>query len=78
MEEEPVMCVPDPEKEQQDFIIEQDKQLSAAEVVADAQPSSKPAPMDDEMTLDDISAAPLKKSREEIIAEAEAQAFSEA
>ena len=78
MEEEPVMCVPDPEKEQQDFIIEQDKPLSAAEVVADAQPSSKPAPMDDEMTLDDISAAPLKKSREEIIAEAEAQAFSEA
>ena len=78
MEEEPVMCVPDPEKEQQDFIIEQDKPLSAAEVVADAQPSSKPASMDDEMTLDDISAAPLKKSREEIIAEAEAQAFSEA
>ena len=33
---------------------------------------------DDEMTLDDITATPREKSREEIIAEAEAAAFAEA
>jgi len=35
------------------------------------------AKLDDELTLDDITATPRERSREEIIAEAEAAAFSE-
>ena len=78
MEEEPVMCVPDLEKEQQDFIIEQPKeevvQGKSAKAVERERPSKD---FDEEMTLDDISATPREKTREEIIAEAEAAAFSE-
>ena len=78
MEEEPVMCVPDLEKEQQDFIIEQPKeevvQGKSAKAVVRERPSKD---FDEEMTLDDISATPREKTREEIIAEAEAAAFSE-
>ncbi len=78
MEEEPVMCVPDLEKEQQDFIIEQPKeevvQGKSAKAVERERPSKD---FDEEMTLDDISAIPREKTREEIIAEAEAAAFSE-
>ncbi len=72
MEEEPVMCVPDPEKEQQDFIIEQPKAAFVAHVT-----ELKHEP-DEELTLDDITATPREKSREDIIAEAEAAAFAEA
>ena len=78
MEEEPVMCVPDLEKEQQDFIIEQPKeevvQGKSAKAVERERPSKD---FDEEMTLDDISATPREKTREEIIAEAEAAAFLE-
>ena len=75
MEEEPVMSVPDPEKEQQNFIIEQDAPVAPVES-AEALP--QPAEQgDDEFTLDDITATPREKSREEIIAEAEAAAFAE-
>ena len=78
MEEEPVMCVPDLEKEQQDFIIEQPKeevvQGKSAKAVERERPSKD---FDEEMTLDDISAIPREKTREEIIAEAKAAAFSE-
>jgi len=83
MEEEPVMVVPDVDKlisEQQNFVIEQD--TAAAPVGPSAatprQDSPQPsAAVDDEMTLDDITATPREKSREEIIAEAEAAAFAE-
>ena len=79
MEEEPVMCVPDLEKEQQNFIIEQPKESKPA--VPDATPEmQRPQPAsqdDDDFTLDDIQTTPLEKSREEIIAEAEAAAFAE-
>lgn len=92
MEEEPVMSVPDPEKEQQDFIIEQSQQSEALSIEMTpqlAEESKRPLQAvkpsrakqrkeaDDEFTLDDISAAPRERSREEIIAEAEAAAFSE-
>ena len=92
MEEEPVMNVPDPEKEQQDFIIEQSQQSAALSIEMTpqlAEESKRPLQAvkpsrakqckeaDDEFTLDDISAAPRERSREEIIAEAEAAAFSE-
>ena len=78
MEEEPAMAVPDPEKEQQNFIIEQEEPV--VEEVA-AKPAEKPkkAPTidftDKEFDLSDISHK--EKSREEIIAEAEAAAFAD-
>ena len=80
MEEEPVMSVPDPEKEQQQSIfVEQDKPKEPEESVAVPQRQtgkSHHADLDD-LTLDDITATPREKSREEIIAEAEAAAFAE-
>jgi ribonuclease-3 len=78
MEEEPAMAVPDPEKEQQSFIIEQEN--TPEEVVAKPaeEPKKDTATIDfseKEFDLSDISHK--EKSREEIIAEAEAAAFLE-
>ena len=75
MEEEPVMCVPDLEKEQQSFIVDQPQK--APDVPSDTSPAAQSFDDDDDMTLDDISAIPRQKTREEIIAEAEAEAFAE-
>ena len=84
MEEEPVMVVPDPEKlenEQQNFIIEQED--NNPQRVDDAQEPVKPDVAEkqptehDEFSLDDITAVPQEKTREEIIAEAEAAAFAD-
>ena len=86
MEEEPVMAAPDIDKlqeEQQNFIIEQEKQpaASADTITPDAdlqQPEAQQQTFrDDDLTLDDITATPREKTREEIIAEAEAAAFAE-
>ena len=77
MEEEPVMAAPDIDKlqeEQQNFIIEQEK--PAVEDMSDVTPQQQSAL--DDLTLDDITATPREKTREEIIAEAEAAAFAEA
>jgi ribonuclease-3 len=79
MEEEPVMAAPDLEKlENPDFIVEQEKaeklELQKAEERVVTQ---SPQTVLDELTLDDISATPREKSREEIIAEAEAAAFAD-
>ena len=91
MEETPTMLVPDPEKEQQDFIIEQenreDKSLdsqvqpetrisSPDSCKEPAEPVQQPLADDDEFDLSDITHK--EKSREDIIAEAEAAAFAEA
>jgi len=82
LEEEPVMCVPDLDKEQDNFIIEQPKELvsqRASKASSDKKvkkASKAPLQSDDEMILDDISAIPRDKNREEIIAEAEAAAFA--
>ena len=76
MEEEPVMAAPDIDKlqeEQQNFIIEQEKPEEPVQSVAVPQRQTE----EDEFTLDDITATPREKSREEIIAEAEAAAFAE-
>jgi ribonuclease-3 len=76
MEEEPVMAAPDLEKlENPDFIVEQPKE-PAEPVVSDAVTQHQ-TNLDDELTLDDITATPREKSREEIIAEAEAAAFQD-
>ena len=85
MEEEPVMVVPDPEKlenEQQNFIIEQEDNNPQKVVDAQEQPvkpdvEEKQPTEHDEFSLDDITAAPQEKTREEIIAEAEAAAFAD-
>ncbi len=72
MEEEPAMAVPDTEQEQ-NFIIEQPR-----EQVDEEMPEQQNQSIGDEdYDLSDISAKPKEKSREEIIAEAEAAAFSE-
>ena len=73
MEEEPVMAAPDIDKLQQDqqnFIIEQEKTPESDK------PQSHQTVLDD-LSLDDITATPREKTREEIIAEAEAAAFAE-
>ena len=67
MEEEPTMLVPDPEKEQESFLIEQEKQATC--------PPDSPQPEDNEFDLSDITHK--EKSREDIIAEAETAAFAE-
>ena len=76
MEETPTMLVPDPEKEQQDFIIEQPaaEQPENPDTPEIPDHSEKPEPSD-EFDLSDISHK--EKSREDIIAEAEAAAFAE-
>ena len=72
MEETPAMAVPDTEQEQ-NFIIVQDHQ----EDPAIEQTSEYAESSEGEFDLSDISAKPKEKSREEIIAEAEAAAFAE-
>jgi ribonuclease-3 len=76
MEEEPTMLVPDPEKEQQDFIIEQEKEeiVETVESKEDVVPN-QPLVDDADFDLSDITHK--EKSREDIIAEAEAAAFAE-
>ena len=73
MEETPAMAVPDTEQEQS-FIIVQDH---SEEPVTETAPVSAPSPETEEgeYDLSDISAKPVEKSREDIIAEAEAAAF---
>ncbi len=78
MEEEPVMCVPDLEKEQQNFIIEQSHESMSSGISSLPKNSaSENVQNDDDFSLDDITATPSEKTREQIIAEAEAAAFSE-
>ena len=78
MEEEPTMSVPDPEKEQESFIIEQEKEIIVETVEREepVEPVQQPLVDDEEFDLSDITHK--EKSREDIIAEAEAAAFAEA
>ena len=79
MEEEPVMAAPDIDKlqeEQQNFVIEQEKPVEYVAATESRQEQQQQTVLDD-LTLDDITATPREKTREEIIAEAEAAAFSE-
>ena len=85
MEEEPVMAAPDIDKlqeENEQFIIEQEKPVEPVlqpegRIVARNAVPQQQTTQDDEFTLDDIIATPREKTREEIIAEAEAAAFAE-
>jgi ribonuclease-3 len=80
MEEEPAMAVPDTEQDQ-NFLIE--KEESKTEVnnnQESARKSSSPSKDMGEISefdLSDLSVKPKEKSREDIIAEAEAAAFAE-
>ena len=90
MEETPTMLVPDPEKEQEDFIIEQPAKPASSEhseksdkseysenaEYSEKSESSEKSDLSDDFDLSDISHK--EKSREDIIAEAEAAAFAEA
>jgi ribonuclease-3 len=78
MEEEPVQMVPDIEQ-QEDFIIEH-KANTPRQVPEDKETPKRTAVEEesaDEFSLDDIKATPEEKTREEIIAAAEAAAFAE-
>ena len=85
MEEEPVLNVPDTE-EKQDFIIAKSKEESAP-VPTEQKQKTKAVEMTekvvsvtvetDEFDLSDITTTPKEQTREEIIAAAEAAAFSE-
>ena len=77
MEEEPVMAAPDIDKlqqEQENFVIEQDKPTQS-DAILSHQDQQRQTVLDD-LTLDDITTTPREKTREEIIAEAEAAAFA--
>ena len=76
MEEEPMMSVPDPEKEQDDFIIEQEKE-EIVETVESKEVALPDQPLADEDDFDLSHITHKEKSREDIIAEAEAAAFAE-
>ena len=89
MEEEPTMLVPDTEQEQEDFIIANDSVECRTDSVefasavpstegmaaANSQLSTLNSQLEEEFDLSDITHK--EKSREEIIAEAEAAAFAE-
>lgn len=75
MEEMPTMAVPSTEQEQ-DFVIHQEASQKE-NVELPATPEAPKVDETDEFDLSDISATPQNPSREDIIAAAEAAAFSE-
>ena len=88
MEEVPAMAVPDTEQEEE-FIVSprseesgvrsEDTPAADSSLQGNAAPRSPlPNPQDDEFDLSDLSVKPKEKTREDIIAEAEAAAFAEA
>ena len=81
MEEEPTMSVPDPEKEQQDFLIRsQETGDGSQEDLEEVSQSKKTPEISEILSDDDLDLSHIthkEKSREDIIAEAEAAAFAE-
>lgn len=82
------MAAPDIDKlqaENENFIVEQEKPALQTEhedvdnepIVKQVAKQKKETVTDLDFTLDDITASPPEKTREEIIAEAEAAAFAE-
>ena len=84
MEEEPAMAVPDTEQEQEFIISEmRDEKSEVREMTKGGESkslASNPSPLtsEEEFDLSDLSVKPKEKTREDIIAEAEAAAFAEA
>ena len=81
MEEEPTMSVPDPEKEQQDFLIRsQETGDGSQEDLEEVFQSKETSEISEILSDDDLDLSHIthkEKSREDIIAEAEAAAFAE-
>jgi ribonuclease-3 len=82
MEEEPAMAVPDTEQEQEFIISEVRSEKSEVREMTESQSkslTSHPSPLtsEEEFDLSDLSIKPKEKTREDIIAEAEAAAFAE-
>ena len=81
MEEEPTMSVPDPEKEQQDFLIRSQETVdSSQEDLEEVFQSKETSEISEILSDDDLDLSHIthkEKSREDIIAEAEAAAFAE-
>jgi ribonuclease-3 len=82
MEEEPAMAVPDIEQEQEFVISEvRSEKLEVREMTESQSKSltshSSPLTSEEEFDLSDLSIKPKEKTREDIIAEAEAAAFAE-
>ena len=75
MEEEPTMAVPSTETEQDFIIAKADEAVATTSVEPMKEPET--VAVDEEFDLSDITATPREKSREDIIAAAEAAAFSE-
>ena len=84
MEEEPAMAVPDTEQEQEFIISEVRGEKSEVREMTkggeDKSLTSHPSPLtsEEDFDLSDLSVKPKEKTREDIIAEAEAAAFAEA
>ena len=81
MEEEPTMSVPDPEKEQQDFLIRSQETVDGSqEDLEEVFQSKETSEISEILSDDDLDLSHIthkEKSREDIIAEAEAAAFAE-
>ena len=80
MEEEPTMSVPDPEKEQQDFLIRSQETGDRREEDTPSKKTPETPEMSEILSDDDLDLSHIthkEKSREDIIAEAEAAAFAE-
>ena len=84
MEEEPTMSVPDPEKEQQDFLISSQesgvRSQEGLEEVSQSNETPETSEISEILSDDDLDLSHIthkEKSREDIIAEAEAAAFAE-
>ena len=80
MEEEPTMSVPDPEKEQQDLIRSQETGDGSQEDLEEVFQSKETSEISEILSDDDLDLSHIthkEKSREDIIAEAEAAAFAE-
>ena len=82
MEEEPAMAVPDTEQEQEFIISEESGKRKVEREMTESQSKSltshsSPLTSEEDFDLSDLSVKPKEKTREDIIAEAEAAAFAE-
>ena len=78
MEEEPVMVAPDVDMlQQQQQAVNEEQLVVPEEETTSSSTLRSPSSPEDEFSLDDITATPREKTREEIIAEAEEAAFAE-
>lgn len=81
MDEDPAMAVPEVEKQEEVSVFIEDNQPKSEAEQPDSTAKQSLSEVEqhvDELNLDDVTAVPQEKTREEIIAEAEERAFSQA